>query len=213
MEKDIQKPKCFINLQAVISDDQWNTLSKNSEDADIVFLDNICVISEEDLKTIEELNKDFFAVKESGYIYLLEMGNKLKIGRSKCPSRRIHELKRQAIYGERELGRIALVTLHKNYVQTETSIHRKLKSHRIKNTELFDISFDAAVMKVEEMINDGEVKIDHWSQKEWNDHLEHEKRSVEILCKSLFGNCPTIPLAEKFPDLDQSAPFSQKKNK
>lgn len=77
-----------------------------------------------------------------GFVYILEWGNKTKIGWSTNPSKRINQLKKTALYGGVDIGRIAITPGHTNYWGIENFLHKYYAKHRIEGTELFNLGFD-----------------------------------------------------------------------
>lgn len=77
-----------------------------------------------------------------GVIYGVEFGNRLKIGKTLMPYRRMKALNRIAMYCGEKLGRVAVSVPHTNFSKNETKIHEIFSYARIKGTELFALSMD-----------------------------------------------------------------------
>ena len=77
-----------------------------------------------------------------GYIYAIEWGDKIKIGKTKNPKRRLKELTTIADYGEIKIGDVAVSIQHTNYSETENLIHKHFNKFRIGKTEVFNITMD-----------------------------------------------------------------------
>ena len=101
------------------------------------------------LKDIEKKNKG----KHTGFFYILEWDNEVKIGSTKCPYQRTMALKRSAEnYGKSKIGRIALSVPHTNYTENERALHKFFAEYRKDGSELFDIGFEETVSKIPENI-------------------------------------------------------------
>lgn len=95
-----------------------------------------------EIKNIEQENKN----KYTGFFYILEWDNFVKIGSTKNPYQRLMALKRSAeTYGQSQLGRIAFSVPHTNYKINEKKLHKNFSMHRKEKSELFDLSFDEVV--------------------------------------------------------------------
>lgn len=102
-------------------------------------MNEIKVFTNEHFNTLKNLEKSSPFI---GFVYILEWGNKTKIGCSTNPSNRINQLKATALYGGVNLGRIALTPGHTNYLEIESFLHRHYAEYRIEGTELFNLEFD-----------------------------------------------------------------------
>lgn len=109
-------------------------------------MDNLQVFTKDEfgsIRTIEKLNKD----KYTGFFYVLEWDNKVKIGSTKNPYQRIMALKRSAEnYGNSKIGRAALSVPHTNYVENEKMLHKVFKQNRKTGSELFDMDFEDVLL-------------------------------------------------------------------
>lgn len=94
-------------------------------------------------KPISEIKlKDY-----SGYFYILDCEDSVKIGSTKNPRRRYKELYRHMNqYGNRKIICMYLSSIGTNYKRNETLFHRMLKRFQIKDTELYKISIDTALI-------------------------------------------------------------------
>ena len=87
-----------------------------------------------------------------GYVYVLEADNIVKIGKTMNIQSRLRELKYSLKeYGGKELNRIAISVLHKNYGKTEKYLHSFFSQYRKGNTELFDIDFDTVLEQMPDL--------------------------------------------------------------
>lgn len=78
-----------------------------------------------------------------GFVYALEWGDCVKIGRTKNLQQRMKHLAHNAKnYARVELGRVAYSAPHSNYCESETKLHHFFKEKRIGDGELFRLSFD-----------------------------------------------------------------------
>lgn len=103
-------------------------------------------------------NEKFFELKDleqtspyTGFVYIVEFGDKTKIGCTTNPSRRIGQLKATAAYGGFGLGRIALTPEHTNYRETELLLHHYFAKDRVEGTELFNLGFDEILASLPEL--------------------------------------------------------------
>lgn len=78
-----------------------------------------------------------------GFVYALEWGDCVKIGRTKNLQQRVKHLAHNAKhYARVELSHVAYSTPHSNYCENETKLHHFFRAKRIGNGELFGLSFD-----------------------------------------------------------------------
>lgn len=93
------------------------------------------------LKPIEKDTPEYF-----GYVYILEYGDFLKIGKSKNIYQRISALSHQgAKYSDLVIGDVAILPKCTNYGDIEKEVHRLLHSYAKEDTELFKIGFRDAI--------------------------------------------------------------------
>lgn len=98
-----------------------------------------------EIKKIEKKNKD----KYTGFFYVLEYGDFVKIGSTKNPYQRLMALRRNAVnYGNFEIGRFAISIPHTNYVENERKLHEHFKNVRKQGSELFDCALEAVVNSI-----------------------------------------------------------------
>ena len=99
----------------------------------------------ESIRIVEKGNKD----KYTGFFYILEWNNMVKIGSTKNPYQRLLALKRTAEnYGSDKLGRIALSVHHTNYRDNERILHKFFSNCRKPDTELFNMEFEDVISKI-----------------------------------------------------------------
>ena len=99
----------------------------------------------ESIRILEKENKD----KYTGFFYILEWNNMVKIGSTKNPYQRLLALKRTAEnYGSDKLGRIALSVPHTNYRDNEKTLHKFFSNCRKPYTELFNMEFEDVISKI-----------------------------------------------------------------
>lgn len=103
-------------------------------------------------------NEQFFELNDleqaspyTGFVYIVEFGDKTKIGCTNNPSRRIGQLKATAAYGGLGLGRIALTPEHTNYREIESLLHHYFAKYRVEGTELFNLGFDEILASLPEL--------------------------------------------------------------
>lgn len=81
-----------------------------------------------------------------GVVYLVEWGDKTKIGKTSKPLGRVKNLIHIAEdYALVKCGKIAISRPHTNFSKNETIMHRYFKNARIANGELFKIGFSDAL--------------------------------------------------------------------
>ena len=98
-----------------------------------------------EIRILEKGNKD----KYTGFFYILEWNNIVKIGSTKNPYQRVLALKRTAEnYGSDKLGRIALSIPHTNYRDNERILHKFFSNCRKPDTELFNMEFEEVISKI-----------------------------------------------------------------
>jgi hypothetical protein len=94
-------------------------------------------------KDISELPEYKKISSYHGYLYVVEYGNAIKIGRTKKLVQRVKQLKTGAnCYSDKKIGRIAYSIAHTNYLKNEHEIHKCFQNKRIGNGELFDITLE-----------------------------------------------------------------------
>lgn len=93
------------------------------------------------------------AAKSFAGIYLFEVGEFVKIGRSSAmPSRVLRQMREIGIYSDRKLGRIALSCRHVNWRQNEGELHRLLVAFRQPGTEVFKLGLERALSLANEKL-------------------------------------------------------------
>lgn len=103
----------------------------------------------------------------TGFIYILEWDDMVKIGQTIKPHQRLVALKRQAEgYGSVKLGRFALSKEHTNFIQNEKKLIAHFKDYRKKDTELFKISIEEVLNNLpKDMTYKNELNSDKEQQK------------------------------------------------
>ena len=147
------------------------------------------IVSEFELKQLENEMKDSYL----GVVYILEYGENVKIGCTNQPFTRYRTLKHNAEdYGNVKIGKILLSEAHTNYRRNESILHKIFQGYRILNTELFNVSFDDAMEK----LNDVGLEF-------FNDSKEislHAERSAKALFDCVFNNKSCISEDENIDD-------------
>ena len=81
--------------------------------------------------------------EKQGFVYALEYGDCVKIGRTQNLSERIHTLVYQAENYSRVIAKhVAYSISHSNYVSNENELHKFFKSKQVGKGELFAVSFE-----------------------------------------------------------------------
>lgn len=105
-------------------------------------MNNVQIFEHEEfgkVRNIENKNRG----KYTGFFYVLEWDNLVKIGSTKNPYQRVMALRRNAEkYGKSKIGRVAFSKPHTNYKENEKKLHEKFSDCRKNDSELFNISFD-----------------------------------------------------------------------
>jgi hypothetical protein len=100
----------------------------------------------EELKKFEKTKKEY-----DGFVYVIDLGTQVKIGKSHNISQRILYLKRIFhTYSDIHLLRIAVTDPHMNYNENEKLMHTAFSDFRNKG-ELFDVDFETASLKLYEL--------------------------------------------------------------
>lgn len=82
---------------------------------------------------------------DHGVVYFLEINGMVKIGCSHNPSERLANLiSNSKKYFNARIGRIAISQPHNGYRTAERNMHEYFSDCRVKNTELFNVSFPDA---------------------------------------------------------------------
>ena len=86
----------------------------------------------------------------SGYLYMAQIGDLVKIGKSVFPYGRIFNLKVVfENYGNRKIGLCAVSEEHPNYTNNEKILHEYFRENRIPKSELFTLDFHKALKEIE----------------------------------------------------------------
>lgn len=97
----------------------------------------------------------------TGFVYILECGEYVKIGKTAKPDRRYSQIRQGAYsYGGVETGRMAISARMKDYGNKETELHSKFSSLRKNGTELFSIPFEIAVTELIRVGEENETIMD-----------------------------------------------------
>ncbi len=110
-------------------------------------MNELQVFTSEQLNEIKDLEKS----KSSDYIgffYVLEWNENVKIGCTAKPYKRMKQLKIVANYAKVKIGMVAISQGHTNYRDNEKLLHSHFKHFRLESTELFDISFENAILNM-----------------------------------------------------------------
>lgn len=84
--------------------------------------------------------------KGSGFVYVMEVGNYVKIGCTTKPDKRFAQIRQGATgYGGVDVGRFAISASVKDFYGWEARLHCKFHELRKEGTELFSVPFEAAV--------------------------------------------------------------------
>ena len=152
-----------------------------------------------ELKLFERL--DISAIHEhemskkmyDGFVYAVEVGDKVKIGSTAVPSQRMRALSTMfSNYAMEKIGRIALSCPHMNFRQNEIILHFVFESERIKSGEMFSISFDDAVSEMRKLLFDTSDK-----ERELMAKRDHE--TIEMFKRMMFGDSPLLQIKHSEP--------------
>lgn len=92
---------------------------------------------------------DFQNHSSKGYVYVLECGDKLKIGTTKEPYKRLKALKNIGEnYSNFTTGSILVSKAHYNRVENEKLLHELFSRYRYSNGEMFIFPMEKAVKKI-----------------------------------------------------------------
>lgn len=133
------------------------------------------------IRTIEKKNQN----KHTGFFYILEWDDLVKIGSTQNPYQRIMALKRTAeTYGRSKLGRVAFSKPHTNYTSNEKRLHKYFSKYRQKGSELFNITFNKAINNIPNDIEylDESKEIDKKAEiflNEMKHFITHDNQSIK----------------------------------
>ena len=86
----------------------------------------------------------------SGFLYIVQIGDLIKIGKSINPYGRIINLKVTfENYGDKQIGLCAISEEHQKYTENEKILHEYFRAERIPKSELFRVDFDRAIKEIE----------------------------------------------------------------
>lgn len=83
-----------------------------------------------------------------GIVYVVEHGDKIKIGQSRKFKKRLAALRKAENYGGAEIGTYRTTEACTNYKEIEKYLHTYFKDRRVGRTELFDMSLKEFLEKV-----------------------------------------------------------------
>lgn len=90
-----------------------------------------------------------FTNMETGYLYIIEYKNDVKIGKTRRPYNRIKDLSKQCeFYSKGKTGRVAISCSHSNFDYNEKKLHEYFEKYRISNGELFKMKFEYAMEEI-----------------------------------------------------------------
>lgn len=86
----------------------------------------------------------------TGFLYMVEVGDLVKIGKSINPYGRVANLRMVfENYGDKKIGLCAISEEHKNYTMNEKILHKYFAKDRIPKSELFKIDFHTSLKEIE----------------------------------------------------------------
>lgn len=101
------------------------------------------------------------SLDSTGFVYVLECGEYVKIGKTKRPDKRYSQIKQGAYcYGGVEVGRMAISARIKKYGEKEAELHTIFAKLRKSGTELFSVPFEVAITELERSGNQEEAIMD-----------------------------------------------------
>ena len=109
---------------------------------------NIFVFPSDKIKELKSLPR----TRHTGYVYALSWGDTVKIGKTTNPYARLNNLQSLADkYANIETGLVAISPPHTNFSENECAMHRIFNSLRVRNGELFTITFLEAVTAMQSL--------------------------------------------------------------
>lgn len=120
-----------------------------------------------------------------GFVYIFEWNNKIKIGSTAHPHKRIIDLRGVKKYGNvNQSGHVAISKECTNYAENERKLHKLFSEVRITGTELFDISFEDIVANIPQI----ELKNESKQKQEKGESLVEyfKKINTELLDKEMY---------------------------
>lgn len=92
---------------------------------------------------------DFKNYSKKGYVYILECGDKIKIGTTKEPAKRIASIKSMGEnYANFSTGLVLVSKAHYNRVENEKLLHTIFSDNRIGKGEMFSLTLNEAIEKI-----------------------------------------------------------------
>lgn len=142
--------------------------------------DNWTLYEKTEYTLLKEL--DFNGCSKKGYVYILEYGDKLKIGTTKEPWQRLKSLKFMGNnYSNVCTGAILVSKAHYNRFENEKILHGIFSDSRYGDGELFSENFDKAIEKILKI--DLEFVLDN----------KRPKRSTKDIIRLLRGDRNNLP--------------------
>lgn len=136
------------------------------------------VCDKTEIEKIIEIEKNKSS-EYQGFVYIIGYDDCVKIGCTKRPYKRVKELNHMIEkYGSRKLRKIFISDEHTNYYDNEKKLHIFFCEKRIAGTELFDVSFENAVLVAKNKIN---IKDD-------TDKLREESKKTFENLKNFFDS-------------------------
>ena len=96
-----------------------------------------------------------------GYFYVLDCGDRVKIGSTMNPIRRYKELYNfLCSYGALDVTTMYISKVGTNYFENENTLHKLFNSYQLNNTEMYKISVSVVLSKAKDLaINDESKKL------------------------------------------------------
>ena len=112
----------------------------------LIFSDTFNINKQKDIQKLKKQERSTRSNSFIGYVYILEYGDAIKIGCTRNPYQRLHELSVMAQgYADKTAKTATLSQPHTNYREIEKFLHEYFSDKRRKGTELFDLSFDSCL--------------------------------------------------------------------
>ena len=166
-----------------------------------------------EIRTIEKSKSNAYF----GFFYILEWNDKVKIGCTAHPYQRIRQLQKAADYGRIKTGKFAISQEHTNYRDNEKKLHNHFKQFRLKNTELFEISFDYATSNLpinllfldeSESIRQGSIKFAEAMKKILPNGAERQSNEYKERLSSIAKTNARVDISEILMELSRLDVFS-----
>lgn len=177
---------------------RFDTDVKNVDDVEDVVVTSckMNVFDKEHWDDIEKYAPEKYGL---GYVYIAELGNRVKIGCSQNPFARLKYIDREArCFGGLSFKRVAVTPAHSNYQQNETAIHRHFKKFRVEGSEFFNLAFDTVVVEI--------------SQQNMPIFLIDSSKRTKVRIENLIDTAKTIMMNRKELKQNDSVAESKKKS-